>query len=153
MKWISFTVDMVSTRLFFSQSQTVRPPNCLIYSTDGLKISPLSPIKRIFTRAYTLRLRPRHAMYLWSPDKHVPLQSKLDFLFPKVTLANYSFSRMYITVQFLFRKAAVHIASWYSSSVIVAYRQINASLRWSKATPQLFKATLLLCAWGPRHRM
>lgn len=50
---------------------------------------------------------------------------------------------MYVTVQLPLRKAAVHTASWYSTSVI-------ASQPWSEVTPQPFKAMLSLCAWGPR---
>jgi hypothetical protein len=91
-------------------------------------------MKHVFVHAYTLRHHPRHAMSLWSPDKHVP-QFTLNSPFPKITSANYSFSHTCIIVQLLFTKAAVDIrvASWYSTSIIAAYRQIDVSQPWSKA--------------------
>jgi len=110
-------------------------------------------MKYVFVRAYTLRHHHRHATSLWLPDKHVPPQSILDFPFLKITSATYSFSRIYIIVQLLFTKAAVHIATWCSTSVIVAYRQIDASQPWSKMLPQLFEAMLLLCVWDQRQHM
>jgi len=147
---ISFIVNMVSTRLFFPQSRTVSPLSCYI-STSGLNFFLTSPMKHVFAHAYTHRHHPRHVTSLWFPDKHVPPQSTLVFPFPKITSANYSFSHIYTIVQLLFTKAAVHIASWYSTSVIVAYRQTDASQPWSKMPPQLFEAMLLLCVWDQRH--
>ena len=130
---------MVSTRLFFSQSRTVHPPNLLLKQT---KTFPCSPMKHIFVLAYTRQPHPRHAMSLWSPDKPVPLQFTLDFPFLKTTLENYSFSHMSIIVQLLLKKAAKHTAIWSSSSVIAAYSRIDASQPWCKVMPQLFKVML-----------
>ena len=83
-------------------------------------------MKHVFAHAYTLQSHPRCAMSPWSPNKCVPSQFTLDSPFLKITLANYSLSHMYITVQLLFEKAVVHIASWFSSSDIAVYWQINA---------------------------
>lgn len=145
-------VNMVSTRLFLPQSQTVSSPNCLLYLNRRTEIFLISPMKHVFAHAYTLRHHPCHATSLWSPDKHVPPQFTLDFPFLKITLANYSFSHTSIIVQLLFMKAAAPIASWYSTSVIAACRQINASQPWSKV-PQLFKVMSSLCELDRRQHM
>ena len=122
-------------------------------STKALKFSLSSPMKCISGHAYTLQYYPYHAMSLWSPNKHFSPQFILDFPFPKITSVNYSFSHTCTIVQLLFRKAVIHIASWFSSSIIATYSQIEALQPWSKAMLQPFKVMLSLCTWAARLHM
>jgi hypothetical protein len=105
---ISFIINMVSTRLFFPQSRTVSPLSCQYILTGRLNFFLTSPMKHAFAHAYTHRHHPRYVTSLWLPDKYVP-QSTLVFPYPKITSANYRFSRICTIVQLLFTKAAMYI--------------------------------------------